>query len=41
VEGSSIVGVEDSPGFDVGDGLFDPPAELVDAGVAGVVAFDG
>lgn len=28
-----VVGVEDAPGFEVGDGLFDGPSELVDLGV--------
>jgi len=39
VEGSAVVGVQDSPGFDVSVGAFDNPADLVDAGVACAVAF--
>jgi len=33
VEGSAVVGVQDSPGLEVGDGAFDPVADLVDRGV--------
>jgi hypothetical protein len=37
VEWSAVVGVEDSPGFDVGVDLLDDPAEFVDAGVSSAV----
>ena len=34
---SSVAGVQDSPGLDVGDDSFDLVADLVDGGAAGLV----